>query len=95
MGLTRRSGPGTGGERRQIPVDDTGVIGDLDDPQLGDRTVHEVALDRTEIDRVGQADPRDPPSLAAVPAPPVDQVDRQRRLDRRVQSLIMTCLTTV
>ena len=50
---------------------------------------------RPELDRVDEPEAGDAPPFAGEPAPPVDQVDRQRRRDGRVQSLIMTCLTTV
>jgi hypothetical protein len=87
--------PWTDGERHQVAAGDTCVIGDLDDDQVRGQVSAGVGIERAEVDRIDQPDPCDPPPFPPVPAPPLDQVDRQRRFDRRVQSLIMTCLTTV
>ncbi len=64
-------------------------------PQAGRSETGRSDVQRPEIHRVHEPEPADDPPLPAVPAPSLEQVEGQRGLDRGVQSLIITCLTTV
>ena len=87
----------SGHERDEVPVRRPVIADHLD--QGEDRPtglgVGRASAGRPDLDGVDETQARDAPPLPGEPAPPLDQVDRQRRRDGRVQSLIMTCLTTV